>query len=127
MIECCLNGRIYDENCRRQNVSRWITSRKIRAAGPLKDRSTTLGMRTRNKARSNLRFVYHQLYISCVCYFCKFGYLFGLLEARNLSNWGIKDFSLQILEILKGDGCCDIATIEILDQTNLCTIRLLKY
>lgn len=24
----------------------------------------------------------------------------------------IKDFSLQILEILKGDGCCDIPIIE---------------
>lgn len=40
---------------------------------------------------------------------------------------GIKDFSLQILEILKGDGCCDIATIEIHDQIKLCTVRLLKY
>lgn len=74
VIECCLNGRIYDENCRRQNVSRWITSRKIRVAGPLKDRSTTLGMRTRNKATSNLRFVYCPLYISYVCYFCKLAF-----------------------------------------------------
>lgn len=38
----------------------------------------------------------------------------------------MKDFSLQILKILKGDGCCDTATIEIHDHIELCTIRL-KY
>lgn len=83
VIECCLNGRIHYENCWRQNVSRWITSRKICVAGPLKDRSTTLGMRTRNKARSNLRFVYHQL---CML-FLQVWILIGLLEARNHLNW----------------------------------------
>lgn len=122
VIECCLNGRIYDENCRRQNVSRWITSRKIRVAGPLKDRSTTLGMRTRNKATSNLRFVYCPLYISYVCYFCKLAFW------RQEVSWiGDQGFFIANTRNFEGRRMLWYTNHWIHDQIKLCTIQLLKY